>query len=217
MEITRSKEFYLIKGVFPRNVVCGFTGKDIAGTDIPEFSKTLKKEFSPAGFAYLDQKHSPVINYISSQGVYEGDGIFTGRKGLCLIIKTADCLPLYFYGNKRGNTGLIHMGWRPAAKGILENLKPGLDDFSLIAGVGLRKCCFRVKEDFLSNRILASCVNKRGNSVFFDPVKFARSGIKTRDWRLTDINICSFCDNRFYSWRRDRTLSRTLSFILNTG
>lgn len=216
MRITGNKKFYLIEGVFPRNVICGFTGKEITGMDIPEFFKILKQEFSPEEFACLDQRHSPVVNYVSSRGTYRGDGIFTGRTGLCLLIKTADCLPLYFYGNKKENIGVIHMGWRPAAGGILGNVKPDIDEFSLIAGVGLRKCCFRVGEDFLANKMFLSCLSERGKNRFFDPVKFVRAETKNRGWSLTDVNICSFCDDRFYSWRRDRTSCRTLSFILKT-
>jgi hypothetical protein len=112
--------------------------------------------------------------------------------------------------------GLIHLGWRSAAAGILDNIKFKLDSFKVVAGVGLRSCCFEVKKDFVANSGLGKWV-KQDKQYFFDPIDFSYQQLNSRGLirgNFYDINICSLHNQKkFFSYRRNKTDKRIYSFI----
>jgi len=167
--------------------------------------------------ATLKQIHSSKINLIKKGSNYKGDGLFTSISNLVLTVKTADCLPVFLYSKELNVCGIIHMGWRGAVSGILENIPFDLNSFRVIAGVGLRKCCYRVGKEFLEFSIYPFILNING-VLYFDVIEFTKSiliskGLKKENF--LDLGICSFCSKeKFFSYRRDKTIFRTISFIV---
>ncbi len=76
------------------------------------------------------------------EGLYfsEADAVFTSRRGVALMVRTADCLPLFFVGQGPGRVtaGIIHAGWRGLADGIirrtLERAAAGITHLTLVPG-----------------------------------------------------------------------------------
>lgn len=68
--------------------------------------------------AELSQVHGDVFHYepeavgIEQAPVLEGDGFATSRKGLALMIKTADCQPVLLAHRSGGCVAALHVGWR---------------------------------------------------------------------------------------------------------
>lgn len=52
----------------------------------------------------------------------KADGHYSLEKGLCLIVKTADCLPVLFFSKTHPFIAAVHAGWRGVENGILLNL-----------------------------------------------------------------------------------------------
>jgi len=180
------------------------------------FSKTkLNKKFR---VAYLDQIHSAKVFSVDKEGCQQGDALFTKSSNLVLVVKTADCLPLFFSSSQLGVVGMVHMGWRSAKAGILDNIPYDLSSFKAAAGVGLRRCCYEVGKEFLNHSGLASHLKERDSKYYFNPLSFAKTKLIERGLRqenFLDLDICSLCSgDGFPSFRRDKTSSRTLSFIL---
>ena len=206
--------------VFPVSVIAGFTSPAMKGdvpSDIPQVLASLGKD---AKLAYMKQVHGPDVKMIEAPGVYECDGIFTRESDLALIVRTADCLPLIFYSEKARAVGVVHMGWRSAAAGILEYIPFDLSSFTCVAGVGLRACCYRVGDDFMENPQMKRFVTRRENSYYFDPIDFARRSLirnGLRESSFFDAGDCSFCSGEeFHSRRRTGAADRTLSFIVRS-
>ncbi len=220
MKLTEKNNLYSIKNFFSASIYCGFTKKSISGLKIKEDFKKIALNFKETlKLVYLAQIHSSRVKFIQKEGLYEGDGVFTNQKQIMLVIKTADCLPLFFYDQKKEIIGLIHLGWRPALAGILENIKIDLSNFKVLAGVGLRKCCFKVGEEFLKYKELSPFIKWQKNVLFFDPLAFARGELIKQGLppdNFKDLSICSFCQDKFYSYRREKTKKRTLSFIVKS-
>ncbi len=42
----------------------------------------------------------------------EADGLMTGTPGICLVIRTADCVPVFAYDRTRHILGAVHSGWK---------------------------------------------------------------------------------------------------------
>jgi hypothetical protein len=191
----------------------GFTGPGLSG-DLPEDMRLI---FPDKGIIFMNQEHGNKVLTPEKPGVYDCDGIITDKDNMVLTVKTADCLPLILYNEKEKITGVVHMGWRSAAKGILPEINMDLKDYTVIAGPGLRKCCYEVKENFTGYKALKKYITRKGNSLYFDPVGLAKHqliALGLKEENFLDTEICSFCcELALPSYRKTKTGNRTLSFI----
>lgn len=55
---------------------------------------------------------SPADIFEHPANLAEADGIMTGKKGLGLMIKTADCQPVFIADDKGAHIMALHVGWR---------------------------------------------------------------------------------------------------------
>jgi YfiH family protein len=82
----------------------------------------------------------------------EADAAVTGRAGVMLSVRVADCLPLILAPRGGGAVAVVHAGWRGLAAGVLERgveellAVAGGDPRELVAAVGpgIGRCCFEV-------------------------------------------------------------------------
>ncbi|MBD3246609.1 MAG: hypothetical protein GF333_06305 [Candidatus Omnitrophica bacterium] len=196
-------------------VRAGFSGPGVFGA-VPQDLESLPEVPQESGHAFLRQVHGGCVHHFTDAGSRTGDGLFTARPGLILTIRTADCLPLYFVKKAGSLVGLVHMGWRSAAAGILGRVPGPLAEFQVIAGIGLRRCCYEVARSFLDGP-LAGSVHSRGGKLFFDPVSFASAFLRKRGLANEDFisfEVCSRCSPMsFPSYRRNRGAARTISYI----
>ena len=212
------ENYYLIEGVFPPFITAGFTKRNAPvglGSNLENTYPFLNKEFK---ISYLNQLHSSKVNFVEKSGLYEGDGLFSAADNLALVVKTADCLPVFFYSSKYDTIGIVHMGWRSAKEGILDNINFDISSFKVTVGVGLRPCCYSVGKEFSTDKNLKSLLHTREGQLYFDPVGFVKDILGRRGLRkenFFDVNICSFCSKGpFFSYRKAATSQRTLSFII---
>ncbi|UCD15329.1 MAG: polyphenol oxidase family protein [Candidatus Omnitrophota bacterium] len=212
MRLLEEEYCYIIDGVFPDHIIAGFTKPNLEG-NLPEDIKGalafLGNDFS---VSYLNQQHSDRINFVEEGGIYKGDGLFSAGENLALVVRTADCLPLFFYDIKKEIIGIVHMGWQGAVSGILNNIESDFSSAIVVAGVGMRQCCYQVGEDFLDYLNLSDFLIRKNDRLYFDPVGFVRK--KTNKSSFFDLDICSFCSPYgFFSYRKTKCKDRTLSFI----
>ena len=224
MRIAEHEYYYQIEGIFNSEVIAGFTKPALRGILPKDIYRALSSCKVKISLAYLNQLHSAEVCFVDEGGRYDGDALFTKRKNQALAVKTADCLPLFLAS---GNyTGIIHMGWRSAEKGILDNISCDLTEFKVTLGVGLRKCCYQVGDEFGQYQNFKPFLEKRSSKLYFDPVSFAKHQLLNQGLKednFFDLNLCSLChsfccgkgwEKNFFSYRQNKTDSRTLSFIL---
>lgn len=118
---------YQICGL-PEGLHAGLTGRRINTTDytapdteIWMSDKALISSVTglDAGrILMLDQVHGDTIlhmnEYPSGVRASEGfaDGMITSLPGLCLVIRTADCVPVFLYDPVNKVLGAVHSGWK---------------------------------------------------------------------------------------------------------
>ena len=68
------------------------------------------------------QLHSDTIRRLTGvpAGKLEGDALMTNVPGLLLVIRTADCLPVFLVDANNRAVAAVHCGWRGTEKRILE-------------------------------------------------------------------------------------------------
>ncbi|MFC4638074.1 peptidoglycan editing factor PgeF [Deinococcus hohokamensis] len=68
--------------------------------------------FSPDDVARLHQVHGTEVIRVSGPGLWTGDALVTGQRGVLLAIGTADCYPLLLEDPEAGVLGAAHAGWK---------------------------------------------------------------------------------------------------------
>ncbi len=179
---------------------------------------------------FLNQNHTDKIAiYPGSDLKNEFDAIITQRKGYYLFLKTADCNPILFFNSKVKVIGAIHAGWRGIEQKIItktielaqKKYHLELKDTKFVIGPSIRSCCYEVKQD-LVDKFSNSFKNtdnffiKRGNKIHFDQIEaikqeFNNLGLKEENIEI--IDQCTHCSNQFFSYRKNGTDLRNISFI----
>ena len=90
------------------------------------------------------QTHSKNIGIVTSSGDIfpDTDALITNIPGICLFIRTADCVPILLYDPVQKAVAAIHSGWRSTLQEIskhtieLMQREFGTNPANLIAGIG---------------------------------------------------------------------------------
>ena len=176
--------------------------------------------------ADVNQVHSNKILVVDKSGNYgDADGIITSPKdNLVLLIKTADCIPIFIYDNITRNYGIVHAGWRGVKKKIhlkaiekFIGLGSHKNNLNFVMGPSIKACCYEVGAEMLD--YFGTSVIEKNGSFFLDLNKsvtsdFVNIGI-VKD-KIKIDSICTYESKHLHSFRRDREKSgRMLSFIVN--
>jgi len=169
----------------------------------------------PKQIACLEQIHSNRIVQVEKRGIYkQADGLITAKKGLYLLIQTADCAPIFLYAPNNEIIAALHGGWRGIVNDIIANAVHimqadyDVDPRNLRCAVGpsLKACCFEIGEDILhifDNRFI---LNRAGKYYLqFSQLilaKLQQAGIIQQN--IDILEHCTKCNNDiFYSYRGD--------------
>jgi len=182
--------------------------------------------------AWPKQTHSARVHFIesASRGRLQGDALATDKPGIFLIIKTADCLPVFLIDRRKRVVAAVHCGWRGSRERILERTVAGLGarygcrPASLLAALGpcIEAPCYEVGDDvrdeFRAEGLAEGVFRRvRPGKYLFDLREANRrqltaAGLVAQD--IFDVAICTRCDARLHSFRRDRdTSARLYNFI----
>lgn len=158
------------------------------------------------------------------------DGLITDQPGIPLILLSADCPLVWVYDPKRPAVGAVHASWQGTVARASENLVRqmrrafGSEPSSLLAGIApsAGPCCYevgaeirRIAETRLGN--LERCFAQRDGRLFFDLWtanlhQLTESGILPEHVELA--GLCTICDRRFWSHRRDGAEAGRFALIL---
>ena len=200
-------------------------GSSTRGTDLDDLFADVGSE--PR---WLHQVHGATVVDSSEvafeKGPPEADGIISSRRGEVIAIRTADCLPVQLCSVAGDEVAAVHCGWRSLAAGILANtiekMRTPATDLLAWFGPAISQAAFEVQDDvrdaFISvDEQAASCFesNERGrwqaDLYALARQKLAKSGVT----QIYGGGLCTYSDaERFYSYRRDGTRRRMISFII---
>ena len=175
----------------------------------------------------MKQVHGNRVVEALASGEPEADALWSGREGDAVGVKTADCVPLLLVDPRGKRVAAVHAGWRGTfseiARCAIEALvKAGSHPEDLRAAIGpsIRACCYQVGEDlaarFRTRFGAASCADRDGRP-FLDlqaAVKATVAHCGVPVGQIDDLGLCTACDLRFFSHRRDRGITgRHFSFV----
>lgn len=207
-----------------QRVTFGFTEIGFSLPDLADYCRSEK-------IVHLKQVHSNKI--LLSSEIDEnsrGDGIILDQCGVIAVIKTADCIPLFFWSDDFSTAGILHIGWQGLFAEIEKNLLAKLsnkvikiESLNFFTGPGIEAGCYEVGNDLW----LKFITNKNRNKIFYPhkgnqykldlkkgiTLSLLDQGILPQ--KIHHSTICTFCNDRFPSYRRQKTENQRLfNFII---
>lgn len=215
----------------PDGAALFYTGRDFEGfltsEAIGEIRRFIRESFAiSAPLSTCSQVHGTALAHaVAGSGSWcefeKCDALWSDARPAALGIKVADCLPVTLVADRARVIANVHAGWRGASAGIVARTLDLLSRDALFSttaaraylGPSIRRCCFEVGEEVVEafsalDDDAASFVDRgRGTKPHFDIAGFVAAGLIRRGFApeaVFDAGICTRCDERFHSFRRDR-------------
>ncbi len=211
-------------------VLAGFSTNffgDPGFKNFKEREKILKRIFSSVQLDYKNavfqnQMHTNNITIVTKNDVCSGkiskqeaiqdnDGMITNDKNVILTAWGADCTPVYFYDSKNDVIALVHSGRKGtklnisgvAVKFMKKHFGSNPKDISALLGPGICGECYQINKEIAKEFEDEFIITKK-DKIFLDIKAKIKKQLKDAGiLNVADVNICTKCDNRFYSYRRE--------------
>jgi len=130
----------------------------------------------------------------------DADGHVLTKPAGAALVKVADCLPVALAG--RGGAAILHCGWRPLAAGIVAKGVEAVGATEAAIGPGIGPCCYEVGDEVLA--AFAPLGEGIAAGRMLDLAEAARRLLREAGVeRVESAGLCTRCDERFFSHRRD--------------
>jgi len=161
--------------------------------------------------ATMEQSHSDIYLEIDKPGNYKADALITKKKNIILAVKTADCMPVLLSDGEK--VGVVHIGWKGLENKIFYKTITNFNLTTLKVSIGpyVQKCCYEVKKD-LQSKFSEHCLLV-GNKIYLDLTKEIREFCEVNKIDIEISEVCTVENNKYNSYRRDKTENRQLSKI----
>ena len=130
----------------------------------------------------------------------KSDGLVTSSRGRALTLLTADCLPVAIAAADGSRLALLHAGWRGIEAGVIEAGVAAVGGEAVAAiGPGAGPCCYEVGPEV--HQAFGVPRNRRAT---IDLRAIARERLRAAGVQeIREVELCTICDGRFYSHRRE--------------
>jgi YfiH family protein len=137
-------------------------------------------------------------------GRAEGDAVATALSRVATAVHVGDCLPIAVGGD--GAVAVLHGGWRGLADGVVAAGVSALRELGVrgelqaAIGPGAGGCCYETGDEVRQR--FAAYDASRGRLLDLKAVAAAQLG-EAGVAVIEDVGICTICDPRYFSHRRD--------------
>ena len=169
---------------------------------------------------WLDQVHGAEVVRVDAVGpARTADAAWTERPGTPLAVAVADCVPAVVSDTAGTVAAVVHCGWRGAVGGIVEaavdQLPAAPETLHVWLGPAICGRCYEVRRDVY---------DRAGGGPAFEPVRagtwrFDLPEYVARRFEALGVGevvrsgLCTRCDDRFFSHRRDGVTGRTAAVV----
>lgn len=166
--------------------------------------------------------------------IRDTDALYTFETDLLLCCFTADCVPLIFYNERAGLTGVIHSGWGGTVREItpkvlqhliqVESCSP--EDMHVFLGPAISQEKFEVDQDVCDQfRALGYAddfisFHKQTGKYHIDNQLVVKKQCELQGIPSGQISVdrtCTYTNLDCFSYRRDKSCGRHMSFIMRKG
>lgn len=174
---------------------------------------------SPDSIIQAEQVHGSQVVRVGlgqlGMSINGADGLITDEPGVNLMLRLADCIPVFMSDPERGVIGLVHSGWRGTVEKItLVAIQRMTTEFGVSAGdlriwIGpsIRECCLTLDEEPIQAKLpeWRTFLTRKGDRWSVDLPGFVAdtavlAGVKREN--IHQAPECTFMERRFYSHAR---------------
>jgi YfiH family protein len=184
-----------------------------------EAGRAKLRALLPAEPRWMQQVHGArVIDADRTSSLAQADAAVARRPGTVCVVKIADCMPVLFAAD--GVVGAAHAGWRGLAGGVLEAtidaMRAPPASISAWMGPAIGPRVYEVGEEvraaFAGHE--SAFTPARPGHWLLDLYAVARAKLAASGVReVQGGGFCTFSDERFFSYRRDKTAARMAAVI----
>lgn len=158
------------------------------------------------------------------------DGLITDMKDVALITRFADCVPIILFDTKKKVQGNIHSGWKGTlqmigkrgVEALVKEYHCDIKDLIAIIGPSIGKNDFEVEEDVSRQfrdvfPMWTDLIVKKNEKKYLIDLQeivyrmLLEEGIGEE--KITKIDISTYSDHRFHSYRRDKENYSLMGFV----
>jgi polyphenol oxidase len=170
---------------------------------------------------WLKQVHGNTVVEVGSSVLPEADAAVARKPGSVCVVQAADCMPVLFADAAGTTVAAAHAGWRGLAGGVLEATVEAMDvaPQKLIAWLGpaIGPRVYEVGEDVRTafGGYETAFEATRPGHWLLDLYAVARQKLHSKGLRtISGGGFCTYSEQeRFFSYRRERTSARMAAFI----
>ena len=196
----------------PERIAAGVTDRHIQPAQL------LRRLGSSLAVVRAEQVHGAslavVVSARNPEAMIAGcDALLTGLPGVALLIRSADCLPVFFADPSREVIGIAHAGWRGLAALLLPRVVAAFQRYyhaqasnlRVAIGPAIRSCCYEVGPEFAAR--FGPWVRQQAGRQTCDLIGVVRQqlrqcGVPPR--HVVDSERCTACEpDRWFSLRRE--------------
>jgi YfiH family protein len=152
----------------------------------------------------------------------EADALVTSERGVGLVIRVADCVPIVLADPAASVIAVAHAGRVGLLAGVIESTLATMADHGATrvrAWVGPHICgaCYEVPADMAQaawDRNPATVAKTRWGTDAIDLGAGARAVLEAHGAAVEMVDPCTFEDSRFYSHRRDQGVTGRLCGVI---
>ena len=178
-----------------RGLLHAFTLRSVPPLISADVPQILQEAGLPKDYGMGEQTHGAGVAVVNLGGggkvIPAVDALITREKNLSLVIRVADCGPVWIHCEKTGAIGLVHSGRKGTEAGVV--------------GVTIR----RMREEFGSEpssmmALLGPCIRPPHYDVNFAG-EILRQLEREKVGKVVDSGLCTASDlTRFYSYRAEK-------------
>ena len=201
------------------------------GVDARQVGIQAGEEYIPSSRLFIPrQTHSVHVGWAEGPGeMPDTDAVITRMPGLCVAVKTADCIPILLYDSRQQLVAAVHAGWRGTVGRILsrtlQEMQSQGEDVHAVIGPGISLAGFEVGDEVYESFLQAGFPMERMSRRYpGNPSKWHIDLWEANRWQLLQagvehIHVAGICTllspGQFYSARRETIhTGRNLSGIM---
>jgi hypothetical protein len=189
------------------------------------------KVIDPKDMVFAQQVHQDHIHLLQKEDMGAGitkkpipatDAFICDISGIFPAIVTADCVPVLIYDFEKQVVAAVHSGRVGTMKAITQqtiNMMQthfGSSSYNLVILIGPAICAAHYPVDKNTFEKYVSATQSEQNFPFIDLKKTIHHQIRSTGVPAENIlssDICTYHDQQYFSYRRERTKSRQISLI----
>jgi YfiH family protein len=168
---------------------------------------------------WLHQVHgNRVIDADITNTLVQADAAVAREKGTVCVVKIADCMPVFFAGD--GVVAVAHAGWRGLSGGVLEATLDAMRappaSVSAWLGPAIGPRVYEVGDEVRAAFAGYESAFKptRAGHWLLDLYAIALAKLRAKGVaRISGGGFCTLSEDRFHSYRRDKTTARMAALI----